>query len=190
MAEVVQVIARQLVGSYAASGSSDWRSLVTFNPHHYVRHLVDGNEDFELMLICWAPGQASRVHNHASSHCWLTALEGQVEEEVFREAPGSELLPVRPGSPRPTMPGVLTLEEQCPELQSCHRALLTPPSTGYINDSLGLHKVGCPALTPAPGAVTLHIYAPPIRRVKLYEPEEGRVITRVPGFFSIRGRRV
>ncbi|KAL6752057.1 RmlC-like cupin domain-containing protein [Haematococcus lacustris] len=180
---------RQLVHSYATCGGSDWRDMVAFNPHHYVRHLVDGNEDFELMLICWSPGQASRVHNHASSHCWLTVLEGQVEEEVFGEAPDAGCWPSRPDSPRPAMPGVLTLQDKCPELLLKHHCLLETPATGYINDSLGLHRVTCPEQTAAPGAVTLHLYAPPIRRVKLYEPEEGRVITRVPGFHSVRGRR-
>ena len=29
--------------------------------------------------------------------------------------------------------------------------------------------------------------APPIRRVKLYEPEDNRVTLRAPGFWTIRG---
>lgn len=35
-----------------------------------------------------------------------------------------------------------------------------------------------------------HLYAPPTRRVLLYEPEEDRVVTRVPGFYSRGGRVV
>ncbi len=35
------------------------------------------------------------------------------------------------------------------------------------------------------GAVSLHLYAPPIRRVKLYEPDNDRVVQRQPGFFTI-----
>ena len=44
----------------------------------------------------------------------------------------------------------------------------------------------CPALPhmPLPPAD-----APPIRRVRLYEPDNDRVIERKPGFFTVRGRK-
>jgi hypothetical protein len=34
------------------------------------------------------------------------------------------------------------------------------------------------------GACTLHLYSPPIRSVKVYEPNLASVYTRVPGFFT------
>lgn len=47
--------------------------------------------------------------------------------------------------------------------------------TAYINDSMGLHAVRCDdAACDEEGAVSLHVYAPPIRRVRLYEPEDNR----------------
>jgi hypothetical protein len=55
-------------------------------------------------LICWKSGQYSRVHNHASSHCWLTLLSGEVEEEAYEISPDG-VASMRPGSPRPVMPG-------------------------------------------------------------------------------------
>lgn len=65
---------------------------------------------------------------------------------------------------------------------------------GYINDSMALHNVGCcmPALAAGEegpeGGVTLHCYAPPIRRVKIYE--DSKVTERVPGYYSKGGVRV
>lgn len=50
-------------------------------------------------------------------------------------------------------------------------------STAYINDSMGLHAVRCDDGACAEGeegAVSLHIYSPPIRRVRLYEPDADR----------------
>ena len=38
------------------------------------------------------------------------------------------------------------------------------------------------------GGVSLHVYAPPIRRTRLYEPDANRVTLRAPGFFSAAGR--
>ncbi len=60
--------------------------------------------------------------------------------------------------------------------------------TLHITDHIALHSVGC-----APGAqraVSLHLYAPPIRRVQLFEPEVNRVVERTPGYYSIGGKRV
>lgn len=34
-----------------------------------------------------------------------------------------------------------------------------------------------------------HLYAPPVRRVLLFEPEEGRVVLRAPGLYSRGGVR-
>ena len=53
-----------------------------------------------------------------------------------------------------------------------------PGGTAYINDTIALHAVRCDdAACDAAGeegAVSLHVYAPPIRRVKLFEEEENR----------------
>ena len=57
--------------------------------------------------------------------------------------------------------------------------------TGYINDRIALHAVRVPEHCAGAGAVTLHLYAPPIRRVKLYEPDNDRVVQRQPGFFTV-----
>lgn len=42
---------------------------------------------------------------------------------------------------------------------------LAPGQITYINDGIALHAVRCPEDSPAAeGGVTLHLYAPPIRR--------------------------
>lgn len=186
----------QLISEYISSGSDDWRRYVAFNNVHYVRHLIDSNDDLELMLICWQPGQASHVHNHGDSHCWLTVMDGTVEELRYHEQPEAE--EEQPNSARTLsrtpsgnipMPGVLGTMEPCPMLTPGGVNAVAPGQTAYVNDNIALHAVRCPSTCPAPGAVTLHLYSPPITRVKLYEPDEDRVLLRTPGFFTIRGQR-
>lgn len=63
--------------------------------------------------------------------------------------------------------------------------MLQAGETGYINDTIALHAVRVPEHCTGTGAVTLHLYAPPIRRVKLYEPDNNRVIQRKPGFYTV-----
>uniref|UniRef100_A0A7S0RLT4 Cysteine dioxygenase n=1 Tax=Chlamydomonas leiostraca TaxID=1034604 RepID=A0A7S0RLT4_9CHLO len=180
----LDAVVRALVGQYAAT-QSDWKQYASFNKEHYVRHFIDACDDFELILICWAPGQVSRVHNHAGSHCWLTAIQGAVEENHYvsdATCSGSNT----PRADKPIVPNVVHTETPCPLLTHTHHATLHPPATGYINDHMGLHSVGCGDGV-AEGAVTLHLYAPPIKRVKLYEPDADRVLIRVPGFATVRG---
>ena len=65
---------------------------------------------------------------------------------------------------------------------------LPPPP---LTNATGRPQVRCPDDCPsAEGGITLHLYAPPIRRVKLYEPESNRVVNRTPGFFTIRGKKL
>jgi cysteine dioxygenase len=180
---------RSLAAAYLRASHADWRHYAKWNKYHYVRHLVDANDDFEMMLICWAPGQASHVHNHAGSHCWLTVVDGLVDELRYRcddaGDDASELEP--PGSPQ-AVPGVLGVRRHCPRLDFMGANTVSPGVTAYIKDEIALHAVACPAACPGAGAVTLHIYAPPIRKVELYESESDRVVQRVPGFCTVRGQ--
>ena len=41
---------RAAVRAYIAAGHDDWRRLATFNDSHYVRHLIDLNDDFEMIV--------------------------------------------------------------------------------------------------------------------------------------------
>lgn len=174
---------------YVAQGHADWRELARFCDQHYVRHLVEESANCEMILICWKKGQASRIHNHAQSHCWLNVLSGGVEELRFTTGDS----PVEAGPTlAPRLPGVIAATSPCPMLVSAGINKVGPGESAYINDSLGLHAVrcddgACGGPGAEEGAVSLHIYAPPIRRVKLYEPEADRVVVRAPGFRTIRG---
>ncbi|KAI7837288.1 hypothetical protein COHA_008902 [Chlorella ohadii] len=174
--------------SAARLDAADWRALAKFCDSHYVRHLVDENGDFEMILICWKKGQASRVHNHAQSHCWLNVLSGGVEE--LRFTTGDTPVGAEPAV-APRLPGVISAHAPCPLLTPAGVGKVGLGGTAYINDTIALHAVRCDdAACDAAGeegAVSLHVYAPPIRRVKLYEQEENRVTVRAPGFATIRG---
>ena len=47
----------------------------------YFRNLVHkGNDKFNLMLLCWASGNKSTIHDHADAHCFLKVLDGNIRE--------------------------------------------------------------------------------------------------------------
>ncbi len=41
-----------VLAAYAQAGNQDWRQYAAFNAHHYVRHLLDANDDYELLVNC------------------------------------------------------------------------------------------------------------------------------------------
>ena len=49
----------------------------------YTRNLIYKDERFEMMAICWEPGQVSRIHNHAEQNCWMTVPVGKLRGQNF-----------------------------------------------------------------------------------------------------------
>ncbi|PNW84917.1 hypothetical protein CHLRE_03g163950v5 [Chlamydomonas reinhardtii] len=90
-----------LLQAYAAANCHDWRSFARWSDAGYLRHLLHECDDFELMLICWKPGQTSRVHNHADSHCWLAVLAGEVQETQYRPVVPKAEAEAEPHAPAP-----------------------------------------------------------------------------------------
>ena len=124
----------------------------------------------------------------------MTALDGTIEEIRFKPAyidddsddEGTSMA----ASPPKHLPNTLGASRPCPRLEylGTGRASRGGGSL-YINDSQALHVVRCPDEVPAPGTVTLHLYSPPITKVTLYDPAEDKVVSRIPGYFTIRGQK-
>lgn len=177
---------RELLAAYCASEAADWQQYVSFGAQHYLRHAVSYDDTLELVLIAWGSGQGSRVHSHQNSHCWMTALSGSVVETRYAvQDEDVDMASPRSAQP-PNLPGVLASVQPCPALVPGLVTQLHPGETAYISDAVALHAVRCADDVPA-GSVTLHVYAPPIRRTKLYEPDDDRVTLRQPGYFSVGG---
>lgn len=119
----------------------------------YTRSMLMTGKGFNVMLLCWAPGCSSPVHGHscveslARSNCFMFVLEGTLAETVYPESaiiPGSKSVDARAGRTRHHKAGEIA----------------------YINDSLGLHKVGNPFDA---RAVSVHVYAPGWSQAPLYD---------------------
>jgi cysteine dioxygenase len=54
-----------------------------WHPQNYTRNLVYRDDRFELMVICWDRGVASRVHNHWDQRCWMTVPVGRLKGQNF-----------------------------------------------------------------------------------------------------------
>ncbi len=112
------------------------------NAECYTRNRVHQNDHFELVVICWKPGQESAIHDHGVSNCLYLVVSGEMVEDRFRAVPE--------GDPEPT--------------ESCTY------QRGDITVAVGaeIHRI---ANRGAENLVTLHIYSPPLdENVTMFTP--------------------
>jgi cysteine dioxygenase len=148
------------LASYARS-HRDWREFALFDAAAYTRNLIHRADAFEVILLCWNPGQVTPIHNHQGQRCWMSVLDGRVEETLYR-------LPERTGGP----------------LAISTSKLHDRGEVAFITDEIALHRI---AQVGERQAVSLHVYSRPIPRCQIYDPASGEVTMRVLAYHSIRG---
>jgi len=176
-ASILEKLSQYSKSSQKTEGADlrDWEQYVFFNDIHYTRNLVAKSQKFEVIVLCWKQGQASRIHSHSGSQCWMTTIQGAVEEELYTLTDPN--LQVKD----------LAFPGPCPELQEqAHHVHRVGDST-YIHDGLGLHRVKAPD---ALDGITLHVYSPPITEARILDPTTNSTSTRKPGYFTKYGKKV
>lgn len=118
----------------------DVRSACVFGDKHYQRNKVACSDWFDLLVICWKPGQASLIHDHSGSSCGFKILSGTSTETIYQRSGGGNEVGdfVRPVSRRTYSVGELCLAQD----QDIHR----------ISNESATEEL-----------VTLHIYSPPLQ---------------------------
>lgn len=112
-----------------------------FQDDCYARNTILLNDQCELVVICWQPGQMSAVHDHGSSYCLYLVVEGVMVEERFR---------LRDGKPEPV------------DERSFQKGDIT------IAKGDSVHRINNRGEKPL---VTVHIYSPPLgAHMKLFTP--------------------
>lgn len=116
---------------------------VHFESDHYARNKVANSAWYELVCVCWKPGQRTPIHDHRSSSCAFLVVEGEATEIVFEQGPDHTL-----GA------------EAAPAVRS----------RGYICASwdADIHEV---INDTDRDLITLHIYSPALSHVRIYSRE-------------------
>jgi cysteine dioxygenase len=124
----------------------------SFAEEQYARNLVCRTPYFELLVLCWRPGQASTIHDHAGSLNAIRVHAGRLTSRLF--------VPVR-GQPMGTGPVEMTAEEY----------------VGPGDDLVGLDRDGIHQLanTSDEDLITVNVYAPPLSELTVYDTESGFV---------------
>jgi cysteine dioxygenase len=132
--------------------AAEWEKYALFSAEHYTRNLV-ATKDFtyDLIILCWQPGQKSAVHDHRESGCWMRMLTGELTETRYKVAETK----VENGSSCDNDHFGLNEEH----LVKLSEKTFSSGDVFYINNGLGLHRVCNPSKEQA---ISLHLYSPPI----------------------------
>ncbi len=118
---------------------------VAFSQRAYARNFVVRSPEFELLVLCWEPGQTTTVHDHAGSLNFIRVHHGRLTSRLFA---------------RSTDGGLDLVSEETLE-PAAHTAVDRPEIhqlANLSNDRL----------------ITVHVYAPPLRKLRVYDVDTGR----------------
>lgn len=122
---------------------SEFSEYMYWSDQYYTRNCIERNEDYELLLLCWEPGQFTPIHCHNNQECWLYMVQGELGERLFQ------------------------LDDQDIPKQDNKVNLMTKNSY-HINDDIGLHSLSNAS---EKRGVSLHLYAKPIDECSYYSKE-------------------
>lgn len=125
-----------------------------FDAQHYTRNLIDKTGWYELIAICWEPGQSSSVHNHHEQNCWMAAPIGRLVSQNYRVVEQDE----KRGFCR---------------LQPTKQDMLTRTQPLPVNPAEPVHRVYNPQDF-GERAVSLHVYSRPFDRCLVYSPDQNK----------------
>jgi len=138
-------------------GVNDVADYIHFNPGNYRRNLVRAGEWYHLLILCWRSGQRSPIHNHAQSTCGLKVLSGIATETKFELTPSGLVKAVS--------------SSDAPE------GFICATQDADIHQISNLQAEGT-------DLITLHIYSPPLLRMKTYSLTDRLVGEYVPVIFD------
>lgn len=63
---------------------------IRFSGQRYQRNLLHAGPNYHALILCWANGQRSPIHDHRGSACGVRVLRGVATETIFsRDADGT-----------------------------------------------------------------------------------------------------
>ena len=119
----------------------DLSEYVHFADNTYRRNLVRTGPHYQAWVLCWKNGQRSPIHDHSGSACVVRVLSGTLTETLFELAPNGHVKAI---FSRDSAEGSLIGSEDA-----------------------DIHQVSNLQAGDA-DLVTLHVYSPPLSRMKTF----------------------
>ena len=148
----------------------------------YTRNLIYRDDLFEVMTICWSPGQRTAIHTHNGQLGWMTVAQGEVRTHEFRHTSCNA----------PENQNVVNID--C--LGGATELHLDRVGTVVCSEGSGMvtvdklqtiHQIENAGTT---GCVSLHVYSKPFDSCIAFDLERQRCYRRSLSYFSKDGHRV
>ena len=130
-----------------------------FNKNTYTRNMIYKDSNFEILLICWSPGQMAQAHGHEGEKCWFKILSGSLEIYNY------EIESIKP----------LKLKQ----LEKINA------SSGYLDGPADIHAINNCYEDPVK---TLHVYAKPYDSCDIYDLKTNQIQRLKMNYYSIDGK--
>jgi cysteine dioxygenase len=154
---------------------------VFFDDKFYTRNLIYRDDMFEVMTICWQPGQKTAVHTHNGQLCWMITQRGNLavvdykwlgcDHPEYQNVVGIDCVA---GSEHTKLEVIREVEASAggpvvtaDKLQTIHR---------LYNLSADTER-----------AISIHVYSRPIDSCVAFDMENQRCYRRRLGYFSKHG---
>lgn len=125
-----------------------------FSTQHYTRNLICHTDLFDLIAICWEPGQKSAIHNHTNQRCWMGIAYGRVQVQNFK-----------------------LVNQDCAtgscDLAPTDHYIIEAGAPAEVDPDEPIHLV-VNASSFGSRAVTLHIYSKPFDECEIYDLKAGK----------------
>jgi cysteine dioxygenase len=153
-----------------------------FRDDYYTRNLIFRDDKFEVMCICWKPGQRTVVHSHNGALGWMTVPQGEVAVHDYKYV----------SCDHPERQNVVGID--C--LAGGHEIQLDRTGSVHVEDSSPIyqvdklhtiHQIENVDKTKV-GVVSLHIYSPPIDSCVSYDLEKHRCSRKTLQYYSKYGK--
>lgn len=173
---VLEVLQDYTVDAASVRRRAEWMD------ERYMRHLLYRDEIFEIIMLCWKPGQRTPVHTHNGQLGWATIAMGRLEVVNYQWH----------GCDRPQNQNVSGMDclsgGQQVDVRPTERVAATvggPVAT--VTKQQSIHQILCPDDAGEPAA-SIHIYSRPIDSCVAFDLEHHRCARRVLRYDTIDGK--
>ena len=131
-----------------------------WSPVDHTRNCIAKRDSYELLLMCWEPGQQTPIHDYGNQQGWSIVLEGELTEERYFHS------------------------DHTGDTELVTTELRKPGALAYVNDSIGYHRF---CNNSSGRTMSLHIYAHPLGKCTMWNPETKQTIAFTPHYTSFKG---
>jgi cysteine dioxygenase len=178
-------ITRDRVLEYLRETAVDRASLdpyVHFRPDAYTRNLIYNDGTFEVMAVCWSPGQRTVIHTHNGQLGWMSVEQGALAVINYKWL-GCNASDNQNVVGMDCLAGATELDLDRREVQEC----FPDGPVNTVDKVQTIHQVVVQGKEPV---ISLHVYSRPIDSCVAFDLEKRICYRRELSFYSKYGEVV